>query len=196
LSETKKQYRLGSRAARVDRVVAGQDTLMHVLAAGHATEFLEIDITMPQAKTLYLVAAAGQIRMSELSARLGVSLSTVSGLVERLVEHELVSRHDDPADRRQVLVSVTAAGSHLTDRFREMNGRQFRTVLDGLADADLAVIEEAITILVRAVDRIAGSGGESAQPGAPSLASRPSDRSPRTPSPSPAMSPSRERNPA
>ena len=56
---------------------------MRSLAELHAPEFLEIAVTMPQAKLLYLLGASGEMHMSELVARLGVSLSTVSGLVDR-----------------------------------------------------------------------------------------------------------------
>jgi DNA-binding MarR family transcriptional regulator len=131
----------------VDRIVAGHEDLMHRLAGTHAPEFLEIAVTMPQAKVLYLVIASGEIRMSELSARLGVSLSTVSGLVERLVEHGLAARHDDPADRRQVVVSATSGGHELLERFRELNAAQLRAMLGSLDDEDLVVVERGIGLL-------------------------------------------------
>ena len=54
------------RTVVVDQVVAGYETLMQRLADSHAPEFLEIDITMPQAKLLYLLGAAGDLHMSEL----------------------------------------------------------------------------------------------------------------------------------
>ena len=68
---------------------------------------------MPQAKLLHLVARAAEIHMSDLVHALGVSLSTVSGLVDRLVDQGLATRRDDPADRRQVVVALTAAGHGL-----------------------------------------------------------------------------------
>jgi DNA-binding MarR family transcriptional regulator len=139
------------RGRMIDRIVAGHDHLMQRLAGTHAPEFLEIDVTMPQAKVLYLVVASGGIRMSELSTRLGVSLSTVSGLVERLVEHGLAVRHEDPADRRQVVVSATQAGHRLIERFRELNAAQLRTMLESLSDDDLVVVERSFGLLAEAV---------------------------------------------
>lgn len=144
----------------IDRIVAGHDNLMQRLAGTHAPDFLEIAVTMPQAKVLYLVIASGGIRMSELSTRLGVSLSTVSGLVERLVEHGLAGRHDDPADRRQVVVSATPAGHELLERFRELNAAQLRTMLASIPDDDLSVIERSFQLLVEAVPE--GPGPSSA----------------------------------
>ena len=135
------------RADVVDQVIAGYEALMQRLAESHAPEFLEIDITMPQAKLLYLLGAAGDLHMSELVARLGVSLSTVSGLVDRVVDHGLATRREDRADRRQVVVGLTPAGSDFIDRFRELNARQMRELLAVLDDAELACVRDALGAL-------------------------------------------------
>lgn len=126
---------------------------MHRLADSHAPEFLEIDVTMPQAKLLYLLGAAGELHMSELVTRLGVSLSTVSGLVDRVVDHGLAIRREDPADRRQVLVGLTPAGTAFIDRFRELNARQMRGLLERLDDPDLATVRIALAALARVAAR-------------------------------------------
>lgn len=141
------------RDALVQRVVDGYELLMHRLADSHAPEFLEIAITMPQAKLVYLLAAARELHMSELVARLGVSLSTVSGLVDRLVEQDLAARRDDPEDRRQVVVSITDRGMAFVDRFRELNAGQLRQLLAVLDDAELGAVSQALSILGAAAER-------------------------------------------
>lgn len=142
-----------ARAELLRRVRAGHDDLMSRVAAGHTPEFLGIEISMPQAKALYLVATSGGIHMSALAGRLRVTLSTVSGLVERLVEHGLVARHDDPADRRQVVVTVTPAGLDLVRRFREFNEAHLGALLEALDDRELAIVAEALEALARAAAR-------------------------------------------
>lgn len=143
-----------SRSAAVEDVVAGYETLMQRLADSHAPEFLEIAVTMPQAKLLYLLGASGELHMSELVHRLGVSLSTISGLVDKVVDHGLATRREDPADRRQVLVGLTPAGSEFIDRFRELNARQMRELLEHLDDAELDQVRTALAALARAATRI------------------------------------------
>jgi DNA-binding MarR family transcriptional regulator len=128
---------------------------MQRLAESHEPEFLEIDITMPQAKLLYLLGASGDLHMSDIVARLGVSLSTVSGLVDRVVDHGLATRREDRADRRQVVVALTPAGSDFVDRFRELNARQMRELLAVLDDTDLASVRDALGALQRAAIRLA-----------------------------------------
>jgi DNA-binding MarR family transcriptional regulator len=134
----------------IDEVIAGYDELMHRLADMHAPEFLEIAVTMPQAKLLYLLGAAGDTHMSDLVTRLGVSLSTISGLVDRIVDQGLATRRDDPDDRRQVVVALTPAGTTFIDRFRELNARQMRELLARLDDADLVHIRIGLEALARA----------------------------------------------
>ena len=96
-----------------------------------APEFLAVDVTMSQAKLLYLVTAQPGIVMSALAAQLGVSLSTVSGLVDRLVEHGHIERREDPADRRQQRVTVTAEGASVVERMRE-KGDLYESTYSGL----------------------------------------------------------------
>ena len=62
----------------IEAVVQGYDRMMHRLIEGHATEFTEVGITMTQAKLLYVVMAAGRLRMSELAARLGIGSSSAT----------------------------------------------------------------------------------------------------------------------
>jgi DNA-binding MarR family transcriptional regulator len=139
-----------ARRDRVDRVVDAYEDLMHRVASGHAPELLEVGVTMSQAKVLYLVQATLNVRMSDLSARLGVGLSTVSGMVDRLVEQGLLERSDDPADRRHVVLQITPAGTTQLELFHELSARQIRALLTRVDDADLTVIERALTILADA----------------------------------------------
>jgi DNA-binding MarR family transcriptional regulator len=166
LSQTKEPYAPGAsgaateRDARLARIQAAHERLMTLLTATHTAEFLEVGMTMSQAKVLYLVASAGEVHMSELPARLGVSLSTVSGLVDRLVDHDLVDRLEDRADRRQVILRPTPAGIAAMDHFRDLNARQLRALLDRVDPADLPQIERAYALLVEAAASMPDTPGQ------------------------------------
>jgi DNA-binding MarR family transcriptional regulator len=149
----------GQHAADIDAVVASYESLMQRLIGGHAPEFTEVDVTMAQAKVLYVVMAAGELHMAELATRLGVTPSTTSELVERLVELGYVIRRSDPTDRRQVAISPTPAALELLERFRELNQRQLRELLGRLDAEELATVDRAIGVLGHAVDRTAATAG-------------------------------------
>jgi DNA-binding MarR family transcriptional regulator len=131
--------------------VAGRiDRMLQEMARFRTPEFLDVGITMAQAKVLHVVVASGEIHMSELVHTLGVSLSTVSGLVDKLVDHGYLTRHDDPADRRQVVVSPTPAGTALLERFRDLSGAQTRELLERLKPGDLEALDRGVRALHQA----------------------------------------------
>ena len=137
----------------LDRALEAFEVLQQRLMAVHAPEFTSVDLTMAQAKLLYVVTASGDLSMSEIAHRLGVTISTASGAVDHLVSVGLLSRIDDPANRRQVVVSVTPFGIETLERLRELGTRQLRALLEAVRDdRDLAVIERAMRILSDALE--------------------------------------------
>jgi DNA-binding MarR family transcriptional regulator len=136
----------------VERAIDAFAAFEQRLMAVHAPEFTAVDLTMAQAKLLYVVTAAGDLSMSEIAHRLGVTSSTASGAVDHLVSIGLLDRVDDPANRRQVRVSVTPFGFETLERLRELSTRQLRALFDLVGDGDLAVVYRAIRILTDAVD--------------------------------------------
>ena len=132
-------------------MAARYDELMASVASGHAPEFLTLDVTMAQMKALYLVAARGSLHMSALADLLGVTLSTGSGLVDRLVDQGLLERRHDDLDRRHVIVRLTPSGTELLERMRELSSRRVRSMLCALDDADLAALGRVLTSFIAQV---------------------------------------------
>ena len=147
--------------ADIDAVLAVFDRFMHRLMATHAPELNTLDLTMAQTKAVYVILATGQLRMSELAARLGVTSYTATGLVDRLVELGLLERREDPADRRQVVVTATASAEASMEHLRELNSHRLRELLARIEPGDLSVVRRAIVILD---DAVAAEAGEAAPP--------------------------------
>lgn len=132
-----------------DDILDRYESLMKHVAHSHTPEFLGVDITMPQAKVLYLVSRRPGISMSALAAELEVGLSATSGLVERLVASGYLERREDPSDRRQQLVTITASGATALDRMRELRSELMRRLLSGLEPAELEALRTSLTALDR-----------------------------------------------
>src|SRR5260221_2189986 len=67
----------------------------------------ESGLTMPQVSTLGVLFDRGPLSLKDLSRELGLSHSTVSGIVDRLERRGLARRAVDPADRRGRLIRPT-----------------------------------------------------------------------------------------
>ena len=124
--------------------------LIELLGRARAPELVESNVTMAQLKVLMVLRVTSEMRMSDLAGQLGVSVSTATGLVDRLVEASLVRRQEDPADRRAVLVSLTDDGTRFHDRFQELGSRQLRDLI-ALLDVDgMETVRRAIELLLDA----------------------------------------------
>jgi DNA-binding MarR family transcriptional regulator len=142
----------------VEAILGHFGSLMRHVAGWHAPDFLGLEVTMSQAKCLYVVSLRPGIGMSALAEQLDIGLSSASGLVDRLVEHGYLVRHEDPADRRQQQVLLTPAGAAVVERIRELNGELLRRLLSGLTDTEL----HALRVGMAALDQEARSINQAA----------------------------------
>jgi DNA-binding MarR family transcriptional regulator len=67
-------------------------------------------VTLPQYRTLVVLAEGGPRRLADLADALAVSPSTATRMCDRLVRKGLITRTRDDMDRREVKLEVTAAG--------------------------------------------------------------------------------------
>lgn len=138
----------------IERALAGYAQLVELLSASHTPEFPDPHVTMAQMRVLMLLSAVGEARMSDLAHQLGISPSTLSSLVDRLVEAQFVTRRDDAHDRRSVLVSLAPAGNQLLDQFNELGADALRSLLEQLNDKEIVTVNQAIELLVAAARRV------------------------------------------
>ena len=89
--------------------------------------------------------------MSDLAASMGTAASTASGLVDRLVQLGLLTRSEDPANRRQVLVRATPAAIDQLRAMNELNRDRIRQLLGRLPEPDdIETIERAFVLMTAA----------------------------------------------
>jgi DNA-binding MarR family transcriptional regulator len=139
-----------STDADVERVLDGYRELIHVLSAARTPELPDSSVTMAQMRVMMVLSGVAEARMSELAASLGISLSTASGLVDRLVEAHFVARHTVESDRRQVVVTLTSEGAAFLDHFQELGLSQLRELLAQISPTDVATVRRAVELLISA----------------------------------------------
>ena len=152
------------RSTLIDELLREYEHLNARMADVSGPTFLGLDITMAQAKVLFLIRANGAVQMSDLVARLGVTIPTVTGIVDRLVERELVVRRGTPDDRRRVLVEITPSGVELIDGMRDFSAAQLLLLLEVMDEDELGTFLTFLRVLQRAVARLAAADLSGAEP--------------------------------
>lgn len=96
---------------------------------------------------LLAVAAAGPLSVSELARRLGLGLSTTSGIVGQLNRTGLLERAEDDADRRRTIVRLHEDYRDVIGRWAEQALAPLRGTLERLPARARAQFMEGWRIL-------------------------------------------------
>jgi len=136
------------------------------LQFGGDREWAEVDLTMPQLKVLFVVAVSKRVTMTQLARTVGMTLSTATGVADRLIVQGFVRRENDPGDRRLVLLEATETGVALVDRLTQVGRAHFQLIASRLSVEELALVARALDLIYRAMLELssealaASAGGE------------------------------------
>jgi DNA-binding MarR family transcriptional regulator len=104
-------------------------------------------VTSAQGGTLLALPVKETLRMNELSKTVGVDSSTMTRMIDQLVEKDLVFRQTDVKDRRLVRIGLTASGQKL---HRDLAGALAGFYRDSLDE----IQEEEREMIIRSLERL------------------------------------------
>ena len=138
------------RTQLIERVLELEEKVYRALRPIVPKEWLSVDLTMSQLKVLLLLFTDGPARMSVLASALGVSMTTATGIVNRMVQHGLLVRDNDPEDRRAVVCKLSEKGQELMTCLWEVGQTRVRSLLDQMTLPELHTISEAMETILDA----------------------------------------------
>jgi DNA-binding MarR family transcriptional regulator len=112
--------------------------------------WLHLNLTMAQLKGLF-VLIHGPATIGQLATSLGITQSTASILVERLVRLGLVVRDEDPGDRRRVVVRLSPEGERIVTELGDAKREHLHSTLASISEDDLAALVQGLRALLSAV---------------------------------------------
>lgn len=104
-------------------------TWLHLLRIHHQVQKVETahlaqyNLTLPQFDVLAQLHREEGITQQSLADRLFVTKGNVCGLMDRMVEQELVERRPDPEDRRAYMLHLTPKGKQLIETVLPAHGQ-------------------------------------------------------------------------
>lgn len=132
---------------RTDRELATRLRLVLARSARRLRQESDTGLSPSLTAALATVERHGPLTPSELAARERVQRPTVTRLVCRLEEADLIARAADPTDGRSSLISVTPAGRRLLAAGRTRKDAFLSARLDALGADDRATLERAAALL-------------------------------------------------
>ncbi|TWG24843.1 MarR family winged helix-turn-helix transcriptional regulator [Actinoplanes teichomyceticus] len=114
------------------------------------------DVTLPQFRTLVVLAVRGPLRSTDIAEELGVNPSTGTRMCDRLVRKGLIDRMPDPGDRRVVRLGLTSAGRDVVGRVIAARRAELVRIVAATAGVWQPAVIDALTAFAAAT----GEGGE------------------------------------
>jgi len=116
-------------------------------------EFARGNLTAPQRSVMQALYRDGGLSLKDLSQRVGLAHSTVSGIVDRLEERGLARRRPHPTDRRASIIVVSkAVRDYMRDTYPAIAANPVAAGLRRAKPAERAAILEGLRALRRIVE--------------------------------------------
>lgn len=138
-----KETRETGREAELERLLRG---VCHAMADATRRHTLALGVSPAAIRCLAVCAERGDLTVSEVGERSGVTAGTVSRVVDGLESRGLVRRHRSPEDRRVITVQPTEAGRAL---LQEVVGYRREVLVHAMARISGEDLEACGRVLAR-----------------------------------------------
>lgn len=129
------------------RIFRSLKRIGHMVKKSMGQHFNEMNLTGPQGMMMGILSHDGEMKISDLSEKIGLSNSTVSGIIDRLEKQGLVERTRSIEDRRVVYVNVSAD-------FQKNCKKNFSKIEKTFEDAINNATAEEIDIILKGLDTL------------------------------------------
>lgn len=117
------------------------------------------DVT--QVRALVVIASRGSVSLGELSEATNIHLTRASRLCDRLVIKGLVNRADDPANRRQLTLTLTPDGERVVQEVMQRRREAIESILHRM---NKKMTKQRRAEVVSLWQEFAAAGGEPSNP--------------------------------
>lgn len=115
---------------QLSRLIA--QILPNIIQGVHMGFLSTQSLTHTQFFVLIAIHSQGRCTMQQLADKMHVSMPTMSGIIDRLVQAQYVARFENPEDRRQVLIELRKEGRVMIAKFQEAVSSRWQDVLTAL----------------------------------------------------------------
>jgi DNA-binding MarR family transcriptional regulator len=131
----------------LDEITDALMTASRLLVAISARSIGQVDetITIPQFRTLVILASRGPINLATLAGLLGVQPSATGRMVDRLVAAGLIDRLPHPTSRRELLAALTRRGRDVVRRVTAHRRAEIAAIVEKMPPPERHGLVRALT---------------------------------------------------
>lgn len=124
-------------AGDVDDLVTAVLGASRVLVGVSARSLSDVEdaVTLTQFRTLVVLSNFDEINLNRLAELLEVTPSTAMRMIDRLLTADLVTRRENPKNRREVVLGLTADGDALVRQVTAKRRREIARIVTAMPEA-------------------------------------------------------------
>ncbi|MGV8917142.1 MAG: MarR family winged helix-turn-helix transcriptional regulator [Pseudomonas sp.] len=142
---TPENYDSGLMGLLIGRMNAVKDRLLDKYLVPHG-------VTSSQFKVLIIVAQFGTDTPADLCRHLSLDSGSMTRMLDRLEQKELIVRSRSDIDRRQVHLSLTEEGQKLSDKLPEVGAAAMNDLFACIEPSELVLLESILKKVLVAAD--------------------------------------------
>jgi DNA-binding MarR family transcriptional regulator len=123
--------------------------MLHALLRSSIHAWVDLQLSLPQLRTVFIVAHSQTCSIAQVAQQLGVGEPTASHLVDKLVKANLLKREEDPDDRRKVRVELSPEGDQMVAKLLGWEDL-LSSWLERVPGEDLAQFRHGLTAVMQA----------------------------------------------
>ena len=136
--------------------------IMHSLR-NHMRTHHESGLSIPQFRALMFLYHHPEVSLSEVAEFLGLTLPSMSKLIDGLVNRELLTRQEHPEDRRRLCLALTPQGREILERAEHAAQACLAVFLEKQTPEERTRIVEAMELLRLAFTQVSSKNNSSLQ---------------------------------
>ena len=144
-------------SSRIQEMLTLVKRIMSVVKQNFESDFKKMGVTQSQILVMRVLNLRGDMKVSDISKELDLSNSTVSGIIDRLVEKKIVQRKRSDEDRRIVMIS-------LADEYRQPVKKGLNAFAQKMRKALSTMTEEDVDSIIRGLEKLEKILEESQEP--------------------------------
>lgn len=134
-------------SSRIEELLTVITRIMSLIKKNFEKDFKRMNVTRSQILVMKVLNQCGEMKVSDISRELDLSNSTVSGIIDRLVEKKIVQRKRSDEDRRIVMIS-------LADEYRQPVKKGLNAFSQKMRKVLSTITEEDFDSIIRGLEKL------------------------------------------
>ncbi|WP_292590577.1 MULTISPECIES: MarR family winged helix-turn-helix transcriptional regulator [unclassified Mesotoga] len=139
-------------SSRIEEMLTAIKRIVSLIKQNFERDFKKMHVTQSQILVMRVLNQYGDMKISDISRELDLSNSTVSGIIDRLVEKKIVKRKRSEEDRRIVMISLAEEYCKPVKKQLNAFANKMRRALSTTTEEDLDSIMQGLEKLERILE--------------------------------------------